>query len=96
MPLFERPDADPEDIVGTDAATRALSVAVVENIQKGEVCDLKLEPAEALKFYLPCEKSQPQNAHLLACIARQYSANLSGFSSTTRCSAVMRVQPSRF
>ena len=31
MPLFERPDAEPEDIVGTDAATRALSVAVVEN-----------------------------------------------------------------
>jgi phosphatidylethanolamine/phosphatidyl-N-methylethanolamine N-methyltransferase len=31
MPLFETPSTEQEEIVGTDAATRALSVAVVEN-----------------------------------------------------------------
>jgi phosphatidylethanolamine/phosphatidyl-N-methylethanolamine N-methyltransferase len=31
MPLFETPSTEEEEIVGTDAATRALSVAVVEN-----------------------------------------------------------------
>jgi len=31
MPLFEPPDSEQEEVVGTDAATRALSVADVEN-----------------------------------------------------------------
>jgi phosphatidylethanolamine/phosphatidyl-N-methylethanolamine N-methyltransferase len=31
MPLFERPQPDHDEIVGSDAATRALSVTVVEN-----------------------------------------------------------------
>ena len=31
MPLFDTPDSEQEEVVGTDAATRALSVADVEN-----------------------------------------------------------------
>ena len=31
MPLFEPPESEPDEVVGTDAATRALSVADVEN-----------------------------------------------------------------
>ena len=41
-------------------------------IQKGNVFYDKLQPAEALKFYLPAEKLEPNNARLLVRIARQY------------------------
>jgi tetratricopeptide (TPR) repeat protein len=41
-------------------------------IKAGETCDLKLRATEALSFYLPAEKLDPKNAHLLVCIARQY------------------------
>jgi tetratricopeptide (TPR) repeat protein len=41
-------------------------------IKAGETCDLNLRATEALSFYLPAEKLQPNNAHLLVCIARQY------------------------
>jgi tetratricopeptide (TPR) repeat protein len=43
-----------------------------ELIQKGNVYYDKLQPAEALKFYLPAETLQPRNARLLVRIARQY------------------------
>jgi tetratricopeptide (TPR) repeat protein len=43
-----------------------------ELIQQGNVFYNKLQPAEALKFYLPAEKLDPKNAHLLVRIARQY------------------------
>jgi len=43
-----------------------------ELIQKGDVHYAKLQPAEALKFYLPAEKLEPNNAALLVRIARQY------------------------
>ncbi len=43
-----------------------------ELIQKGNVFYDKLQPAEALKFYLPAEKLAPDNAELLVRIARQY------------------------
>lgn len=43
-----------------------------ELIQKGNVFYNKLQPAEALKFYLPAEKLEPKNARLLVRIARQY------------------------
>ena len=43
-----------------------------ELIQKGNVFYDKLQPAEALKFYLPAEKLDPNNARLLVRIARQY------------------------
>src|SRR3954469_24363104 len=54
------------------AQTVAVSVPIEENLQKGEVCDQKLEAEEALRYYLPLEKVQPKNCHLLSCIARQY------------------------
>ena len=41
-------------------------------IQKGDVFYDRLQPAEALKFYLPAEKLEPDNARLLVRIARQY------------------------
>jgi tetratricopeptide (TPR) repeat protein len=41
-------------------------------IQKGDVFYAKLQPAEALKYYLPAEKLAPENAPLLVRIARQY------------------------
>jgi tetratricopeptide (TPR) repeat protein len=41
-------------------------------IAKGDVFDQKLQAAEALECYLPAEKLQPTNVHVLVCIARQY------------------------
>ncbi len=41
-------------------------------MRKGDVCYDKLQPAEALCFYLPAEKLDPNNARLLVRIARQY------------------------
>jgi tetratricopeptide (TPR) repeat protein len=62
----------------TVAATLALASAGIraesaaELIQKGDVFYAKLQAAEALKFYLPAEKLDPNNAQLLVRIARQY------------------------
>jgi tetratricopeptide (TPR) repeat protein len=41
-------------------------------IQQGNVYYDKLQPAEALKYYLPAEKLDPHNVDLLVRIARQY------------------------
>jgi tetratricopeptide (TPR) repeat protein len=41
-------------------------------IQKGDVYYARLQPTEALKYYLPAEKLDPNNAELLVRIARQY------------------------
>lgn len=41
-------------------------------IKNGDGLDLKLQAADALSFYLAAEKLEPTDAHLLACIARQY------------------------
>ena len=41
-------------------------------IQQGNVYYDKLQPAEALKYYLPAEKLDPRNVDLLVRIARQY------------------------
>ena len=43
-----------------------------ELIQKGDVFYVKLQPADALKYYLPAEKLEPKNAPLLVRISRQY------------------------
>lgn len=43
-----------------------------ELIKQGDVYDQKFQPAEALKFYLPAEKLEPDNVNLLLRIARQY------------------------
>jgi tetratricopeptide (TPR) repeat protein len=52
-----------------------------ELIQKGDVYYARLQPSEALKFYLPAEKLDPNNAHLLVSIARQYRHLMSEASS---------------
>ena len=41
-------------------------------IAKGDVFDETFRATEALQFYLPAEKLQPSNVHVLVCIARQY------------------------
>ncbi len=41
-------------------------------IKKGDVFYNKLQPTEALKFYLPAEELDPNNVPLLVRIARQY------------------------
>jgi tetratricopeptide (TPR) repeat protein len=43
-----------------------------ELIKQGDVFYDRLQPTEALKFYLPAEKLEPENADLLVKIARQY------------------------
>jgi len=54
------------------AATGRGAEPVDELIRKGDVYYDKLQPADALKYYLPAEKLDPNNAHLLVRIARQY------------------------
>jgi tetratricopeptide (TPR) repeat protein len=51
--------------------TRA-SESAEDLIRKGDVFYARLQPSEALKFYLPAEKLDPNNAQLLVRIARQY------------------------
>ena len=46
--------------------------SVSELVKQGEVYDLKFNPTEALKFYLPAEQLEPKNAGILERIARQY------------------------
>jgi tetratricopeptide (TPR) repeat protein len=41
-------------------------------VKQGDVHDVKFEPEQALGFYLPAEKMQPENVALLLSIARQY------------------------
>jgi tetratricopeptide (TPR) repeat protein len=48
------------------------SESAKELIEKGDVYYARLQPAEALKFYLPAEKLDPNNVRLLVRIARQY------------------------
>jgi tetratricopeptide (TPR) repeat protein len=43
-----------------------------ELIAKGDVFYVKLQAAEALKFYLPAEKLEPNNVRLLVRISREY------------------------
>jgi len=41
-------------------------------VKKGDVLDKRFQAKEALDCYLPAEKAEPNNPHLLARIARQY------------------------
>src|SRR5688500_16533758 len=56
---------------GVESPPKAVESAQ-ELIQKGDVYYAKLQAAEALKFYLPAEKLDSNNAKLLVRIARQY------------------------
>ena len=59
--------------VGLFWASKGRSAETAEDlIRKGDVFYGKLQPSEALKFYLPAEKLDPNNAQLLVRIARQY------------------------
>jgi tetratricopeptide (TPR) repeat protein len=51
----------------------AQGATVEELIRQGDVFDVKFQPEEALKSYLPAEKLAPDNAELLVRISRQYS-----------------------
>src|SRR4029450_7519748 len=70
----------PAFFLNTLAAALALALASTgvgaesaeELIQKGDVFYAKLQAAEALKFYLPAERLDPNNVKLLVRIARQY------------------------
>lgn len=53
------------------------AASLEELMQQGDVFDVKHEPDEALKYYLPAEKLAPDNAELLVHIARQYSYRMS-------------------
>ena len=50
-------------------------------IAKGDQLDKKFQPKEALEEYLPANKLEPENVHLLVCIARQYRHLMSDTSS---------------
>src|SRR4030095_6199708 len=54
------------------ASSGAGAESAEELIQKGDVFYDKLQAAEALKFYLPAEKLDPNNVRLLVRIAREY------------------------
>src|SRR6266576_3055570 len=70
----------PAFLLNTLSAALALAVASTgigaesaeELIQKGDVFYAKLQATEALKFYLPAEKLDPNNVRLLVRIAREY------------------------
>lgn len=57
-------------VAQADAVDRSLSAA--ELIRRGDAYYDKLKPTEALKYYLPAEKLDPNNVRLLVRIARQY------------------------
>lgn len=54
------------------SSSPAQAQLATEIIARGDLLDLDFKAAEALTFYLPAEKLEPQNATLLAHIARQY------------------------
>jgi tetratricopeptide (TPR) repeat protein len=54
------------------ASTGATAESPEELIQKGDVFYDKLQASEALKFYLPAEKLDPNNVRLLVRISREY------------------------
>jgi tetratricopeptide (TPR) repeat protein len=54
------------------AGTATGAESAEELIQKGDVLYAKLQASEALKFYLPAEKLDPDNIRLLVRISRQY------------------------
>jgi len=44
----------------------------VDRLRQGEEFDRKFQAREALDCFLPMEKTEPKNVHILLCIARQY------------------------
>ena len=60
-------------------ATRAEDADAL--IAKGDQFDKQFQAKEALEVYLPANKLEPDNVHLLVCIARQYRHLMSDTSS---------------
>jgi tetratricopeptide (TPR) repeat protein len=54
------------------ASTGTVAQSASDLIQEGDVFYAKLQAAEALSFYLPAEKLDPNNVRLLVRIAREY------------------------
>ena len=54
------------------AATSFAGESCEALIKKGDVHYARLQPTEALKYYLPAEQLEPNNVSLLVRIARQY------------------------
>ena len=81
----------PAFLLNTLSAALALALASTgigaesaeELIQKGDVFYAKLQAAEALKFYLPAEKLDPNNVRLLVRIAREYRHLMSDATKTS-------------
>lgn len=65
------------------ASTMMGAESAEEFIQQGDVFYDKLQPAEALKFYLPAEKLDSNNVRLLVRIARQYRHLMSDATKTS-------------
>ncbi len=81
---------NPAFLLSTLLAALALALASTgigaesaeELIQKGDVFYDKLQATEALKFYLPAEKLEPNNVRLLVRIAREYRHLMSDATNT--------------
>jgi tetratricopeptide (TPR) repeat protein len=67
----------------TLAGTAAGAESAAELIQKGDLYYDKLQPAEALKFYLPAEKLDSNNVRLLVRVSRQYRHLMSDATKTS-------------
>lgn len=52
-----------------------------ELVKQGDVYDARFKPDEALQYYLPAEKLNPNDAALLVKIARQYAYRMADLSS---------------
>jgi tetratricopeptide (TPR) repeat protein len=57
--------------------------SVDELVKQGDVYDQKFNPTEALKYYLPAEKLEPDNVDILLRIARQYRHQMADTASMT-------------
>ena len=59
-------------ILGASASGKAASGAAASLIEKGDAYYDKLQATEALQYYLPAERLEPDNVRLLVRIAREY------------------------
>ena len=72
--------------------------SISDRIRQGDEFDRKLQAHEALRCYLPAEKAEPKNMHVLLCIARQYrhlSADAAGADENMRLANLGKVYAMR-
>jgi len=65
--------------------------SAAELIKLGDVFYYKLQATEALKFYLPAEKLDPNNVRLLVCISREYRHLMSDAAGATEKLRLARI-----